>query len=110
MYVIYVVADTLRVARINTVSCEWYMFREHVSTEAGRHISKNEIAALVNHGPYTIKRALGETGQAPPKNMKVLASLEAFMAKMYMEKFGSLGARLALVSRKRKKDHRRGGR
>ena len=31
---IYVVADTLRVARINTVSCEWYMFREHVSTDA----------------------------------------------------------------------------
>ena len=102
-FTIYVAADTLRSARLTTVSAEWEVFREHASAAVNRTISKNDLASLVKHGPYTIKRALGEAGVSPPRNMKVISDLEAFMAKMYAEQFRNLDARLAVVMRKRKK-------
>ena len=102
-FTIYVAADTLRSARLTTVSAEWEVFREHASAAVNRTISKNDLASLVKHGPYTIKRALGEAGVNPPRNMKVISDLEAFMAKMYAEQFRNLDARLAVVMRKRKK-------
>ena len=69
----------------------------------GRTLSNNEFAALVGHGPYTIKRALGCTPQVPPLNQKVLCDMERFMHRMFDEQLKSLPARIALIDKKRKR-------
>ena len=104
---VYLASETLREARMHATRAEWADFKEAASAALGRKISANEFAAVLNHGPHTIKRVLGLTGQIVPKCQKVIADIESFMFKHYKDNFRMFEAYLSLAAkskaRKRKK-------
>ena len=97
---IYLAAAILREARTHVVNLVWDDFKEKAEELAGQCISDNEFAALVGHGPHTIKRALGRTAIAPPKKQNVLADIERFVRVMMEEEMASLAARLHCVRKR----------